>query len=351
AATMLVLLTLVILVVAVTLVESAGDISEAESGVTAALWLAVYSSVQHAFQVLPIACFLGALVAGAVLARRGEILAAQAAGVSSLKLALSFMAVVLGASALGVGCGELLVPRAIAGVERVQREQLHHRSALSRFYNRRLKWFRQGDVLIFLTRVDREARLVRSPVVYRFEQGLIAEVVEAETLRYDELGWYLEKARVRKAAGAEVVDMEVVRLELTVRPTDLIDVTGDPRQMSSSDVRELIDRRETAGFDATAHNIELHNRFAMPLSAIWMFLVVAPWALHPERRRSLAVTLGAGVITIAALLSVTHMFRLMALGHKIPVYLGAWGAGLVSLAILPLSVVLYQRYRVRGSIF
>ena len=51
------------------------------------------------------------------------------------------------------------------------------------------------------------------------------------------------------------------------------------------------------------------------------------------------------------LLAVTHVFRLLALGHKIPVPLGAWGSGVVTLLVVPLSVWLYQRYRVRGTVF
>jgi len=351
AATLLVLFTLVILIVAVSLVESAGDLAEAESGATAALKLAGFNAVKYGFQLLPIACFMGALTAGTVLARRGEILAAQAGGVSSLRLVLVFLFVVVVAAGGGAACGELLVPGAVAEGERVQREELKVRSDLSKFYNRRHKWFREGDLLIFLTRVKRELRAVEKPVVYRFEAGLISEVIEAELLRHDGTGWLLEKARVRFAASARIVELDVLRLELTVSPSGLVDVTGDPRQMRATEVRALVERRQSAGFDTTAHRIELHNRYALPLSAIWMFLVVAPWALHPERHRSLAASLGGGVVIIAVLLGVTHMFRLLALGHKIPVPLGAWGAGLVTLAVVPLSIWLYQRFRVRGTVF
>ena len=45
--TLLVLLTLVVLVVAVTLVESAGDLTDAQAGTAAAFWLALYSSIQQ----------------------------------------------------------------------------------------------------------------------------------------------------------------------------------------------------------------------------------------------------------------------------------------------------------------
>jgi len=347
----LVLVVLVVLVVAVTLVENAGDLTDSVAGAKATLWLALFSSVQYAYQVLPIACFLGVLVAGTVLARRGELLAAQAAGISTMRLALSFFAVVVVAATLGAGCGELLVPRSVVGAERVMRDDLQQKSELSRFYNRRLQWYREGDLLVFLSTVDRETQTVESPVVYRFEDSLISEVIEAKALKHGDSGWWLENARVRRASSAEVVELEIMPLGLSIAPLDLIDVTGDPRQMSSLEVRGLVERRQNAGFDATSHLLELHSRFAMPISSIWMFLLVGVWALHPERRRSLAVTLGAGVMAIAVLLAVTHTFRLLALGHKISVALGVWGPGLVSLALIPVSLLAYKRFRVRGSLW
>ncbi|MEO1173454.1 MAG: LptF/LptG family permease, partial [Myxococcota bacterium] len=132
---------------------------------------------------------------------------------------------------------------------------------------------------------------------------------------------------------------------------DIVEVSGDPRMMRVPAIRALIERRERAGFDVTSHRIELNNRFAYPLNAIWMLAIALPWALHPDRRRSLAVNLGAGVVVIAVLFVVTYFFRLLALSHSIPVPLGAYGIFSVCLLLAPLSAWSYRRYRVRGSVF
>jgi lipopolysaccharide export system permease protein len=350
AATGLVLAALSVLVAAVTLIESAGDFAKTEAGFLTALMLSAYGIVQHGYQVLPIACFLGALVSGTLLAQRGEILGAQAGGVSTSRLASAFLLVAVVAAGLGAACGEVLVPRAITGVERVQQEELRHSSSLTRFYSRRTQWYREGALTLHLPAIDEERQAFRSPEVYRVVDGHLSEVIEAEFLRHDKTGWWLENATVHRVDDAAVESRPVVRLELRVGPEALFDVTGDPRQMTSVEIARLIARRQEAGLDATAHRIELHSRLSLPLSALWMFLLVAPWALHPERRRSMAVTLGGGVLVIAVLLALTQVFRLLALGHEIPAWLGSWGVGLVTLLLLPISFRLYRRYRVRGSV-
>ena len=130
-----------------------------------------------------------------------------------------------------------------------------------------------------------------------------------------------------------------------------MDLTSDPRVMSSSDVTALVERRQRAGFDAIAYRVELHNRFAFPLSTVCLFLLGAPWALDPNRRRSLAVNLGAGVVAVAIVLSCEQVFRLLALARRIPAPLGAWAIDVLCLACMPLSVLAYRRYVRRGSLF
>ena len=92
---------LLVVMVAVSLVENAGRLSELETGAGgAALRLALYGSAEYAYQVLPVACLIGVLVAGTQMARRGELLAVQAAGIHVARLWLAFLAV--GAITVGI---------------------------------------------------------------------------------------------------------------------------------------------------------------------------------------------------------------------------------------------------------
>jgi len=343
--------TLIVLVIAVSLVENAGDLTRLDAGAMTALRLSLYSAISEGYQVLPIATFLGVLVAGTLLARRGELLAVQAAGIDPVRPYLAFFAVALGAAVLGGAMGEIAVPRALAGIERVQEEEMGRADRLTRFYNRRLHYFRNGSLILYLPRVDADSATFFDPVVYHLEGGLIDAIVEAKRMVYRDQRWILEDAERRRVDSTDTERVATLPIPLDIAPRSLIDLAGDPRQMPSREVIALVERRREAGFDATAHRIELHSRFAYPFSVLWLFLLAAPWALHPERRRSLVVSLGSGVVAVAALLSLTHVFRLLALSRKIPTPLGAWGIGLVALLAAPLSFWLYRRYRTRGALW
>ena len=339
---------LVVLVVAVTLVENAGELSRADTGGLIAMRLAYFSAIEYGYQVLPVACFVASLVAGTQLARRGEVLAVQAIGRGPLHVWGAFLSVVMLTACCGSACGEWVVPGAIAGRQRIQREEIRHVDALTQFYNRRAQWFRERDLLLYLPQVDAVTESFADPIVYKLDDGLIAQVTEAQFLRHDKEGWWLEHAQKSNISIPGIERAERMPLNLHVTPTDLIDVTGNPREMHASAVARLIARRQNAGFDATAHRLELHSRLAFPLSAVWLVALAVPWSLDPDRKRSLAVTLGGGVIVIALELSITQVFRLLALAHKIAAPLGAWGAPCTCLLLFPLSAWYYRRRRLHG---
>ena len=343
---------LVIVVVGASFVEKAGYLAKSDHGAREALFIASLAAIQFGHLVFPVACFLATLVAGTLLARSGEILAVQAAGIPTRRIGLAFTAVVALAAALGVVMGDLVVPSAKARIDQAQRgDQTPAGQTLGRFFDRHTQWFRQGDLLLYLPSYDADTGAFGTPVVYRLATGLVSAVVDADQLVHDDGGWWLVNAREHEVDSAQVVQHARLSLPLTIGARDLVDVTGEPSVMGWRDLYEVASRRDRAGFDSALFRVELYNRVAFPLSALCMFLLALPWALDPGRRRSLAVNLGSGVVAIFVLLSLWYIFRLLALSHRLSPAAGAWGLDVLAVALAPVSSWLYQRHRTRGSIF
>ncbi|MCK5688848.1 LptF/LptG family permease [Myxococcota bacterium] len=352
----LTLLVLVILVVAANLVE-AGNFTKKNVGWSPALILAALNGLKFGHQLLPISGFLAALAAGTLLARRGELLAAGALGIGPVRVWGAFFIVAVITSSLGTACGEYVVPRAVSKAQYIKTHVLRRRDPLQRYFSRRIRWYKDGAWMLSLPGYDAEAQQFIDPVAYKIEDGLISNVYQAERLvqRSDKssgkYSFFLEGVTQISAKEAETHKLKEFELFLSVSLSDLVDLTGDPRQMSRSELSALIERRERAKLDAAAHRLELHERLAMPWSLVWLLLLVAPWAFHPSTRRSLAVNLGAGVGVVALLIASMQVFRLLALAHRFPPALGAWGGAITALILMPFSYWGYHRYRTRGSVF
>ncbi|MEO0814856.1 MAG: LptF/LptG family permease, partial [Myxococcota bacterium] len=86
---------LTLLVVAASMIEGGGELAKAGAGVATVLKLAFYNGLAFSYQILPAASFLGALIAGTLLARRGELLGVQAAGIGMAPIWTGFILVAL----------------------------------------------------------------------------------------------------------------------------------------------------------------------------------------------------------------------------------------------------------------
>ncbi|MEC9464477.1 MAG: LptF/LptG family permease [Myxococcota bacterium] len=345
------LVCLVMLVVAAQFLEGASSFRPERGGASAALELALLVGLEYGFQILPVAVFLGALVAGTVLARRGELLAMQAGGMSTLRQALPMGFVVCMITLGAVWVGDAWMPRALERAEMIRLEKLNKASPLHRFFSRRAHWFHHDDLMLHLPVIDRASGGFRGPTVYRVEQGSIIEVMTARTLTYSQAGWVLSLVERFEPGVREPVRYDVYPLKLNVEPGDLVGVAGNPKHLNRSDIQTLIERRERAGMEVTAHQLELHQRLSLPLASIWMFLLALPWALLPDRRRSMAIVLGAGVVAVAVLLSGMHIFRMLALSEQLSAFWGCWGVGVLGLSAVPINQILVNRYRQRGTVF
>jgi len=342
---------LVMLVVAAQFLEGASSFNTVEDGAGSALELSLLVGLEYGFQILPVAVFLGVLIAGTVLARRGELLAMQAGGMSILRQALPMGVVVVAIAAGAAWGGDNWMPSALERAETIRLEKLKKPSALHRFFSRRAHWFKHDELMLHLPLMDSTDGGFRSPSVYRVRAGEIVEVMTARALKFDSGVWVLVDVDVYQSGSREAVHHDEVSLSLEVEPDDLRGVAGNPKHLRRAEIERLVERRERAGMDATAHRLEVHQRLALPAASLWMFLLALPWALIPDRRRSMAMVLGAGVIAVAVLLSSMHIFRMLALSDQLSAFWGAWGVGVLGLLAVPVNQRLVDRYRCRGAIF
>lgn len=345
-ATLLTIIGLVVIVVGASLVEGSGMFLRANAGAGTVIAIAGYRALGFAYQIIPAAILLGAMIAGTTLARRGELLAMQAAGIGPVRVWGAFFVVAMIFATGTAIAGEIVVPWSIVQIEMENRESLGRTDTATSFYTRPVQWFRRGDIVLYLPENIRDGRFGH-PVVYRIVNGALQTVIEADALAHDATtGFFMENARVLDVASSTFSHADAYPVALDATPAALADVTGDPRRMRLSEIAELAERRAIAGFDSTAHMVELHGRLSHPMNAVALMLVSAPWALHIDRKRSLAVNLGGGVIAIAVTLTLMYTFRMLALGHQLPSVLGAWGLTLTILTVVPLSIWTHHRLRV-----
>jgi LPS export ABC transporter permease LptG len=308
------------------------------------------------FTVAPVAVLVGVLITLGLLARRNEVTAMKAGGISVYRAALPVLAMGALASLLLYGMQEWILPvtnkaaaldfNVIKGRPAQSSDQFDRRWVLAsdeRFYN-------------FDAIVDRAPRPrgVAEPAreddfdaIYGFSiydvdprtwelRGRLfahRAAWEPTTRSYDlENGWRLDtrgprpvfraftSQRVRaigREPGGEIEPPSYFRRE--EKPSDT---------MGFGELRHYIASLERRGFDVTKHRVQLHRKVAFPMVGLVMTLLAVPFSFVVARRGALY---GIGIAIVVAIVYWAVLSSFEALGNNALLHpaLAAWAPNLL----------------------
>ncbi|MBK7862077.1 MAG: LptF/LptG family permease [Archangiaceae bacterium] len=292
-------------------------------------------------QLMPLAMLLGAGLALTVLARRGELRAMKALGISPAGIVAPLL---LCAVPLGVGLmafDEWVAGPASARVDRLMIDRFGIWGD-ARYYYGAQQWLRLGPDVFRLTPYG--------VTVFQLAPDFsLARRTDAKTMTpLPGGGFELTAVRARDYAEAAAHQRTAEREEarfpnadgraFSIRP-------GRPEQMSSVELSEQLALRRNAGLPVTRLQLARHGRFSYPLLGAVGALLAAGLALRRGRTAALTVALVEGLGVSAAMWGLLVVGRALALSERVPPFVAAWGP---LLALAALGAALLSRRQVSG---
>ncbi len=312
-------------------------------------------------QTLPIALVLAVLLVFGRLASDSELIAAQAGGISLLRIAMVFV-VLSGIAALGaLALNQWVVPHTNALVGSLYWPlTTGGESGLWRLAARDIPL--DGYSLYFSSTDPRTDEL--RDVRLESWQGRVQTVIFAERARFAPQGLQLFDYRSAtldfSSLGSEALSAEEALQRLLVRYTEPQDVRQPLTLSTSTTVEELITQFSGGGFedvrsisrvygDANEGGSSLrlrrqaavlfHRKLVEPLANLTVLLLAIPLSLLYARSRSVAFGLSLAVTLLWYLLLTVG--QLLAQTGAVPVWFGMWFANL-TLAALGLYLLAFR---------
>ena len=290
----------------------------------------------------PMFALLATLFSISILARRNEILAMKASGLSLYRLAAPYLIATLLLSAGHFYYNEYVYPP--ANKRRLEIKNFTIEKKSKRALNRVTNIYRQINPGHFYTissfNVDRaEGTDLR---VYLTEKDRLKKIVTAKKLNYIDHRWFatdgVERTFGRNRAE-QFSEFEVLELpEILEVPEDFSKRIGKPEDMGYDELQRYIDIMKRTGGPHIRESIDLQVKLAYPLASFIVVLLSIPFASNP-RRGGIAVSFAAG-----ALLSLVYfvLFRsLQSAGYneKVPQEVAVWGVNGVFFLIGLISLI------------
>jgi lipopolysaccharide export system permease protein len=291
---------------------------------------------------LPITTLLGTLFSLGGLARRSEIIAAKAAGISLHRLLtpLYLFSVVMACAAICFT--DVIVPGATFRYNTTRDEiRSYSRSDGSR---RQVLLQDVAGQFIFARSYDHKRRRAHQVTWERTDGSRTIERATGRVAlwRPDPGRWVLTDGHYYLLDGPDLQAAPFDSLALTLvqlSPEDFARQQKEPEEMDYAELSGYIQRARTNGEDVTRHVVDLHLKIAFPFTCVVIFLLGAPLGAA-TRRGGRASAFGLGVLICFVFYGSVKAGQALGWNGILAPWLGAW---LVILVFGALGLLLLRR--------
>ncbi len=300
-------------------------------GALEALWHTVLTLPGWAYDLMPTAVLIGALMGLGHLAAGSELVVLRASGMSVARVAAPVLAAGLVLALIGVVLGELVAPpaeRQAAGLQARTRGTSPAQKTSEGF------WARDGRDFVSIAHVLADSRLQGVRIFRYGPDGRLQALIAARSARWRDGAWWLEQVRITELGedGVRARSHAGMAWKSGLHPRLLGVLQVDPRALQVAALWRFIAYLEENGLDSARYRLTFWARVVAPLATLVMLLVALPFVFGPLRSAHAGVRLVAGVLVGLAFYLANKTAANVGLLYGLPPLLSALAPSLVFLA-------------------
>ncbi len=344
--TLLVAAALVTLAALFSFIEQQEDVGVGSFGVADAFFVTMLLVPKQAFQLLPIAALIGALLGLGNLARGSELIVVRAAGVSVARVALSAAMAGVLLVLFGALLGEGLAPPLESYARQVK--------ALAKYANLNYAdhggiWLKDGPRIVSIEQQSAD-NLYGGIYVYQLASGADGRQRLAAIARADSAALTHGKSwRLHNFASSALgVDGVTTRHEVTalvdsdVSPDVLGAAVIDPGSLPLRGLYRFVAHLKANGLESRAWEVALWSRIARSLSTVLLCMLAVPFVFGPLRSSGAGSRTAIGIVIGVVYFLVNRTLENSGDVYGIDPLLVAWGP-VAALAIVTAAAIVRVR--------
>ena len=277
-------------------VASLGPYDATAGAVAAYLVLKIPSIVVDAY---PATALLAVLTSLGLLARRGEMLAIRACGISRWRVLTPLVVAALGVSLAMLAWCERVVP-ATSSRSRLIRDNVIKQRDTQGYHGVSSIWLQSASGFVTADFYDADAATLYGLTVFETDGDMRLErIVAAATAKWHEDRWQVGDANVKEIGPSASVTVRAIGPDetvLTEPPASFEKRRPKPKELTYRELGALIDTLAQRGLPVEELRVDQQMKLAWPLSGVVTMLVGFPLAVRGGRRFGLAYNVAVGLI-------------------------------------------------------
>jgi lipopolysaccharide export system permease protein len=259
----------------------------------------LYKIPEAVFQfTLPYAVLLATLLTLGTLSRHNEITAMKAGGVSLYRLTFPLFFIVILISLCAFLGNEYLVPLANQKNRHLISARL--KKEPSSFFKNYKIWYRSDHHIFNIQLLDPKQKALKGFTLYEFDdQFRCVQRIDAKEAKWIDERWKLYDGAVREfgeEGSIRTTSFEEREVRLPEAWASFQAIERQSIEMSYTDLRNYIQKIQSAGYDSTRYLVDLYAKLSYPFLNLIMVLIGVPFALKTGRSGGVALSIGISIM-------------------------------------------------------
>lgn len=278
---------------------------------------------------LPLAIFMGTLLASYNLTKSSEAVIVSSAGLSPYQSARPFL---IGAALIGIFVTTIVNPYSVhLSTQNISSEHL-------RLVDNKI-WLREASDNTFITMTAQSIKKSQTGIIFnnatvytQDEQFKLTATITANAIELDSDGLHTTNAEILDTNGVRKRSSWAIKTLLT--PQTVLDRYLQPDQISFWELPEFIQKMTSIGVPVRGHMIQFWTLLFLPLTMIAMATLGVAFSQTRQRRNySFGLKFSIGIITCFGLYFIVNMFSALGSTGALPPLLATVAPPLIIIAI------------------
>jgi LPS export ABC transporter permease LptG/LPS export ABC transporter permease LptF len=282
------------------------------------------------YDTLPVSVLVAVLVTFGVLTKQNEVIAFRACGVSLHRLALPILLTSVLLSGALFAFDHYIVPGANLRQDAL-RNKIKNRPVQTYLRPDR-KWiFSAGSRIYYYKYFDTNELVMVGVSVYELDPATfrLRRQISAERAQWQPSlrTWIFQNGWVRdlkNSVGASFARYQATTFpELDEPPNYFLKEVKQDKQMNFIDLERYIADLQRSGFDTVRLQVQFHKKFSVPLFALIMAMISAPFGFLVGNRGAMA-GIGVSIVVAIAYWGLGQLFEQIGNVNQLPPAIAAW---------------------------
>jgi lipopolysaccharide export system permease protein len=285
--------------------------------------------------IIPVSLLLGSVFAMGIMARRNEITAFIASGVSLVRVAAPILLLALLMSLGSTYFNDAVVSRANQKHNDIRHYDIEGRTRPNQNLKENFHYLGENGFVYLASRYNHENRTLYDVVLQQFDENTLVRRIDAKRAVWKGGAWHFMSGFDRRFTpnNENVRAFKDLTLpELKEDPDQFVAEQVDQENMNVKQLKAYIERVRKSGGDTERYETDLYFKFSYPLAGSIFVLIGVAFA-SGKRKQSIATGFGVTLLISFLYYGVLRIGQTLGYNGVIPPFLAAQLGNLVFLVL------------------